>query len=280
MKKSHKRNMQNLFFKLTVGIGFIWTLFACSPKSGSELMNGDKLPKIKDKDLVDRLDSLAKIEPKTFYSKLDINYKDSTTDISFKTSLKIVADSAVSAIITYARIPIVTAMVTKDTITVVNKREKCYTIESLDYLKTTFGVDFTYENMEELFLGKPLDYNIEQKYFVDHDPYHYSISTHKKRDKKRMDRRPKEDIVLNYILSNDGKSLQQTTIKSPSDSTEIRVIYEQRQEINGMNVPKVVHMHIKAKQKGIYIKMDYEKVEINEPQELIIVIPEKYEKCK
>ena len=36
----------------------------------------------------------------------------------------------------------------------------------------------------------------------------------------------------------------------------------------------------KAKEKGIYIKMDYEKVEINEPQELIIVIPEKYEKCK
>lgn len=280
MKKLHKRSMQNLFFKITVGLSFIWTLFACSPKVGNELMNGDKLPKIKDKELVDRLDSLSKIEPRTFYSKLDINYKDSTTDISFKTSLKIVADSAVSAIITYARIPIVTAMVTKDTITVVNKREKCYTVQSLDYLKTTFGVDFTYENMEELFLGNPLDYNIEQKYFVDHDPYHYSISTHKKRDKKRMDRRPKEDIVLNYILSNDGKSLQQTTIKSPSDSTEITVIYEQRQEVNGMNVPKVVHMHIKAKEKGIYIKMDYEKVEINEPQELIIVIPEKYEKCK
>jgi hypothetical protein len=280
MKKLHKRSMQNLFFKLTVGLSFIWTLFACSPKVGNELMNGDKLPKIKDKELVDRLDSLSKIEPRTFYSKLDINYKDSTTDISFKTSLKIVADSAVSAIITYARIPIVTAMVTKDTITVVNKREKCYTVQSLDYLKTTFGVDFTYENMEELFLGKPLDYNIEQKYFVDHDPFHYSISTHKKRDKKRMDRRPKEDIILNYILSNDGKSLQQTTIKSPSDSTEITVIYEQRQEVNGINVPKVVHMHIKAKEKGIYIKMDYEKVEINEPQELIIIIPEKYEKCK
>jgi hypothetical protein len=280
MKKLHKRSMQNLFFKLTVGLSFIWTLFACSPKVGNELMNGDKLPKIKDKELVDRLDSLSKIEPRTFYSKLDINYKDSTTDISFKTSLKIVADSAVSAIITYARIPIVTAMVTKDTITVVNKREKCYTVQSLDYLKTTFGVDFTYENMEELFLGKPLDYNIEQKYFVDHDPFHYSISTHKKRDKKRMDRRPKEDIILNYILSNDGKSLQQTTIKSPSDSTEITVIYEQRQEVNGINIPKVVHMHIKAKEKGIYIKMDYEKVEINEPQELIIIIPEKYEKCK
>lgn len=272
--------MQNLFIKIAVGFSFIWALSSCSPKVGSDLMNGDKLPKIKDKELVDRLDSLSKIEPKTFYSKLDINYKDSTTDISFKTSLKIVADSAISAIITYARIPIVTAMVTKDTITVVNKREKCYTVQSLDYLKSTFGVDFTYENMEELFLGKPLDYNIDQKYFVEHDPYHYSISTHKKRDKKRMDRRPKEDIVLNYILSDDAKFLQQTMIKSPSDSTEITVIYEERQNVNGMNVPKVVHMHIKAKDKGIYIKMDYEKVEINEPQELIIVIPEKYEKCK
>jgi hypothetical protein len=280
MKKSHKRSMQNPFIKFVVGLSFIWALSSCSPKVGSDLMNGDKLPKIKDKELVDRLDSLSKIEPNTFYSKLDINYKDSTTDISFKTSLKIVADSAISAIITYARIPIVTAMVTNDTITVVNKREKCYTIQSLDYLKSTFGVDFTYENMEELFLGKPLDYNVDQKYFVDHDPYHYSISTHKKRDKKRMDRRPKEDIVLNYILSSDGKSLQQTMIKSPSDSTEITVIYEERQNVNGMNVPKVVHMHIKAKEKGIYIKMDYEKVEINEPQELIIVIPEKYEKCK
>jgi hypothetical protein len=280
MKKSHKRSMQNLFFKITIGISFIWTLTACSPKVGAVLVSGDKLPKIKDKELTDRLDSLSKIEPRTFYSKLDINYKDSTTDISFKTSLKIIADSAVSAIITYARIPIVTAMVTKDTITVVNKREKCYIIQSLDYLKNTFGVEFTYENMEELFLGKPLDYNREQKYFVEHDPYHYRISTHKKRDKKRMDRHPKEDIILNYILSNDAKSLQQTTIKSPSDSTEITVIYEQRQEVNGFNIPKVVHLHIKAKEKGIYIKMEYEKVEINEPQELIIVIPEKYEKCK
>jgi hypothetical protein len=124
--------MQNPFIKIAVGLSFIWALSSCAPKVGSDLMNGDKLPKIKDKELVDRLDSLSKIEPRTFYSKLDINYKDSTTDISFKTSLKIVADSAISAIITYARIPIVTAMVTKDTITVVNKREKCYTVQSLD----------------------------------------------------------------------------------------------------------------------------------------------------
>ena len=29
----------------------------------------------------------------------------------------------------------------------------------------------------------------------------------------------------------------------------------------------------------ILVRLEYEKIEINEPQELIIVIPENYEKC-
>ena len=29
----------------------------------------------------------------------------------------------------------------------------------------------------------------------------------------------------------------------------------------------------------MYIKLEYEKVEVDEPQELLIIIPEKYEKC-
>lgn len=272
--------MRNLPINIIIATAAFFSLLSCAPKMGEAIVANEKLPKIKDKILVDCLDSLSKIEPKTFYAKLDVNYKDSTNEISFKTSIKMVSDSAVNAIITYARIPIVTAMVTKDSITVVNKRDKCYSMESLDYLKSTFGVDFTYENLEELFLGKPLDYNVDQKYFVEHDPFHYRISTHKKREKKRMDRKPKEDFIIQYILTNDAKSLFQTSIFSPSDSTEICVTYEQRQEVSGFNVPQFVLVNIKAKNKGIQLKMEYERIEINEPQELFIAIPEKYEKCK
>lgn len=244
----------------------------------------EKLPKIKDKELIDRIDSLSHIEPQTLYSKLTVSYKDlskpnNESEISLKTSLKIVSDSAVSAIITYARIPVVTALVTQDTLCVVNKRDRCYTIASLVYLKELFGVDFSYENIEEIIYGKPLDYQITQKYFVDNDPFHYSISTHKKRDRKKLDRKQSDDLIIQYRLSENAKALKQTRIWSVEDSTEISVVYLERQQNNGYDLPMNVEINIRTPKKTILLTLLYDRVEVNEPQELIIVIPESYEKC-
>jgi hypothetical protein len=244
----------------------------------------DKLPKIKDKELIDRIDSLSHIEPKTFYSKLTVTYKDLSkptdeSEISLKTSIKIVSDSAVSAIITYARIPVVTALVTQDTLSVVNKRERCYTVASLDYLKDLFGVDFSYENIEEIIYGKPLDYQITQKYFVDNDPFRYSISTHKKHDRKKPDRKQRDDLMIQYQLTADAKAIQQTRIWSVEESTEVSVVYLERQQLNGFDLPLKVEINIRTPKKSLLLTLLYDRIEVNEPQELIIVIPESYEKC-
>lgn len=249
-----------------------------------EQISTQKLPKIKDKELIDRIDSLSSIEPKTFYSKLNVSYRDLTkadveNEISLKTSIKVVSDSAVSAIITYAKIPVVTALVTQDTLSVVNKRDRCYTIASLDYLKDLFGVDFTYENLEEIIYGKPLDYQLTQKYFVDNDPFHYSISTHKKRDRKKPDRKQRDDLMIQYHLTSDAKALKQTRIWSIEDSTEVSVIYQERQIVNGLDLPSKVEINIKTPKKTLVLTLLYDRIEVDEPQELIIVIPESYEKC-
>lgn len=196
-----------------------------------------------------------------------------------KTSIKIVSDSAVSAIITYAKIPVVTALVTQDTLSVVNKRDRCYTVASLAYLKELFGVDFSYENIEEILYGKPLDYQLSQKYFVDNDPFHYSVSTHKKRDRKKPDRKQKDDLMIQYQLTDDAKALKQTRIWSLEDTTEVNVIYLERQQINGFDLPVKVQIHIKTPNKALTLTLTYDRVEVNEPQELIIVIPDSYEKC-
>ena len=250
----------------------------------AEQSNTDKLPKIKDKELIDRIDSLSHIEPKTFYSKLALSYQDLSKpadegEISVKTSIKIVSDSAVSAIITYARIPVVTALVTQDTLSVVNKRDRCYTVASLDYLKDLFGVDFSYENIEEIIYGKPLDYQITQKYFVDNDPFQYSISTHKKHDRKKPDRKQRDDLMIQYRLTDDAKALKQTRIWSLEDATEVSVVYLERQQLNGYDLPLKVEINIRTPKKTLLLTLLYERVEVNEPQELIIVIPESYEKC-
>jgi hypothetical protein len=270
------------FIKQSLSIFGLFWLCSCAPKFVTgidETLPQEKLPKKKDKELVATLDSLALVKPKTFYSKLSVDYKDTTREISFKTTLKIVSDSAFNAIITYAKIPIVTTMITKDTIKVVNRKDKCYVIQTLSYIKENFGIDFTYNNIEELFLGRPLDYNVNQKYFVINDPYRYQISSHRKREKKRYERKAKEDIIINYFLTNDVRDLKKTTIFSPSDSTEITVDYLSFQANKGIKVPEKVLIQIKTPRNKIFVRLEYEKVEINEPQELIFVIPENYEKC-
>ena len=261
---------------LLIGSSF---LFSCARKMTENLMPSVKLQKKKEKELVAVLDSLSLVKPKTFYSKLSVDFKDTTNSISFKTSLKIVSDSAVNAIITYMKIPIITVMITKDSVTLVNKKDKCYEKQNLSYIKERFGIDFSYKNVEELFLGRPLDYDVNQKYFVVNDPYNYSVSSHKKRDRKKLDRKPKEDFIINYILSNDLRELKKTTITSPSDSTEIIVEYKSRQKVKEIMVPEEVFIKIKTPRNTMFIQLKYEKAEIDEPQELIIVIPEKYEKC-
>ncbi|MFM8596802.1 MAG: DUF4292 domain-containing protein [Flavobacteriales bacterium] len=267
-------------FKLILFSFLLLLTAAC--KSGETMTQNTaltKLPKLKDKELIDRVDSLSQLEPNTFYSKLNVTYQEGDKEVSLKTSLKIVADSAVNAIITYAKIPVVTAMVTKDSVSVVNKRDRCYSVTSLDYLKEMFGVDFSYENLEEIILGKPLDYHPDQKYFVDNDPFHYSISTHKKRDRKKPERKQRADLMIQYQLTPDALHLKQTRILSIEDSTEVTVEYVERQVIAAFDIPLQVKITIQTPKKSIILVLFYDKVEVNEPQELIIVIPESYEKC-
>ncbi len=269
---------------LLIGM-LLLSIVACkAPEVAIEDTTLEKLPKLKDKELLDRIDSLSSIEPKTFYSKLTATYKDLSKpedegEISLKTSIKIVSDSAVSAIITYAKIPVVTALVTQDTLSVVNKRDRCYKVASLEYLKELFGVDFSYENLEQIIYGKPLDYQLSQKYFVDNDPFHYSVSTHKKRDRKKPDRKQKDDLMIQYQLTPDAKALKQTRIWSLEDATEVSVIYLERQALSGYDLPAKVEINIRTPKKSLLLSLSYERVEVNEPQELIIVIPDSYEKC-
>ena len=132
--------------KLLLAAGIL-LVTSCAKK----LTEGDKqrLPRKKTQELVDLMDSLSYLKPQFFYTKIATDFSDTNTNISFKTSVRMVKDSAINTLITYANIPIVNAMITNDSVTVVNKRDKCVILQSLSYIKDNFGVDFNYKNIEE-----------------------------------------------------------------------------------------------------------------------------------
>lgn len=269
----------NQYIKVVL-IGSLVMMASCSKKIIGE--NFVKLDRKKTSELVNILDSLALRKPNTFYSKISTKYQDTTMNISFKTSVKMVKDSAISALITYAGIPIYNSLVTPDTLTIVNKRGKCYIKSKLDYIKETFGVSFDYKNIEELLLGMPLGYDIEQKYFQIHDPYNYIVSSHRKREIKKSDKKEKlqDDVIIKYYLSNDLKSLKKLEVESKSDTTTIEVNYLSRDTIYNYSMPAEVTIRVFTPRNAIFVNMNYEKIEINEAQQILITIPEKYELCE
>ena len=257
----------------------LFLLFACATTK-EVMVEQEKLERVKTAELIHLLDSLSSKKPSFFYSKISTEYNDSSSNLKFKTSLRMVRDSAINLLFTYAKFPVANAIISKDSLTIVNKKNKCFIHEDLGYIKETFGIDFVYQNLEEVFLGLPLDFDTEQKYFQIHEDNQYIISSHRKHKIKRNEKKVKEDVLVKYIINKERTNLAGMFISSPSDSTEITVDYLTREQVETFNLPKEVKINVKTPRNNIDILLDYDKYEIDQPQPLILVIPSGYEQCK
>ncbi len=239
-----------------------------------------KLEKTRRSELLHALDSISTRKPSFFYSKITTSYSDTTTEKAFKTSIRMVSDSAINLTVSYAAIPVITSMITKDSLKIVNRIDKCLIFKDLSFIKETFGIDFKYNNVEELFLGLPLDYDTTQRYFQMQDPTNYVISSHKKIQIRRNERNPSDDIVIQYFLNSKMNELVKTLVNSPHDSTEIEINYITRELIENFHIPKDVLIQVRTPKNNIRIDLTYEKTEVNIRQPLVVTIPEGYEICK
>ena len=59
-------------------------------------------------------------------------------------------DSFADVIITKMNLPVASALITSDSISIANKLQKCIIQKDLSYFKEIFQVDFNYQNLEEL----------------------------------------------------------------------------------------------------------------------------------
>ncbi|MBI1836395.1 MAG: DUF4292 domain-containing protein [Flavobacteriia bacterium] len=256
-------------------------LFIVSCASNKEVVeNYEKLERKKTQVLVESIDSISKLSPRFFYTKIKTNYSDTNRTNSFKTSIRLAKDSAVGAIISFANIPIINSIITKDSLTLTNKKDRCFIKHDLGYFKDAFGVDFNYKNIEEIILGLPVDYDTNQRYFQIHDHSMYIVSSHRKNKMRRTERRAKEDIIVKYFLNKNISELTGMEIESPSDSTTIKVEYIKREYNEGFNFPKEVLINILTPRNKIQVELTYDKIEVNLPQPIEMVIPESYEKCE
>lgn len=283
-----------------LGLALLLVLGSCARRPVAE--KPIKLEKRKTSELIHVMDSLSAVRPNSFYTKIKCHFSDTNRRISFKTSIRSIKDSIINPIITYAGIPIVNSIIRRDSLFISNRKDKCAIRTTMGYIKESFGVDFDYRNIEELLLGLPVAYDTTQKYFQINDPYNYIISSHRKRiirkenknkhDKDGLNLHPRrnandnnieeegeDNVMIRYFIHPSLKSISRLVIDSPDDTTHISVDYIDRDTVGTYLLPKEMIIDIVTARNHIVLTMDYDKTEINTPQEIYFVIPEEYGDC-
>lgn len=278
---------------------FILCLALVSCKTVEGEFKPERVKNKKTEELVIAMDSLSHKRPEHFFSRISTTFADTNRSVSFRTSLRMTKDSAACALITKAAIPVAQALIRPDSVQISNKLNDCYIRRDLGYFKEAFGVDFNYNDIEELILGLPIGFDTNQRYFQINDQYQYILSSKKKREVRRelrdenrdrdrndrdRDRNRDRDndenpIIVQYYINGDLSALNKIFIDSPQDTTSITIQYLSRDSISNFLVPHDVQIDIKTPRNNIYIELKYKQTEINVPEKIEFIIPEEYEEC-
>jgi hypothetical protein len=262
-------------------IALTLTLFSCSQKLG-ELRNNES-DSYANVNWMKILDSLSKKKPDFFYAKMDSEFKTNTSNKKFKTSLRMVEDSAMNVLITYATAPVFNSVITPDSVSIVNKLDKCYQKESVEMIKSLVGVDFSYSNLEEIFLGLPVDFDSTRTYNIFSEEDYILVSNLTKKQWKKKDKLdPSEtngNICYTYKINPIDNVLLGMHIYSPLEGANINLSIIERTDVAGFKIPGKTFLDIQLPKNTISIQLDYNKAEVNQPQDFIFKIPEDYEKC-
>lgn len=213
------------------------------------------------------LDSIHSQAWRWFYGKYSVAYSDGERKLGVKLSLKCSKDSAANALISFASIPFVNALIKSDSILYLNKKDRCYGQLPLGSLKKVVGIELSLNNLQELFLGLPIALSAAAELlplpngtfdtisFLQKDSALSVFYTYAKKSQRIVDQR--------MVLS-DGRSMKVSYLSWNEGS---------------INTPASILISVVDNGKESTIRITMDRYELNIPQEISVEIPQDYEKC-
>ncbi len=104
------------------------------------------------------LEELAKkrLQPDWFEGKVRIDYSDESQSLSASATIRMKRDSVVWASVRKLGFELARLLVTADSVYVLDRINNEYTVESLDYLATAYGLPAGLLQLQDFILGNPL----------------------------------------------------------------------------------------------------------------------------
>lgn len=135
-----------------------------------------------------------------FSAKADVDLVMPDASRSFRSAVRLVTDSALWVSITPALgIEVARALVTVDSVKVLDRLKDTYFVGGRDNAWARFGIDPDLDLLQQALLGRPIGLDPREKYRVDREDGHYVLTS---REKRRFVRAA-EDILPGDTLADD-----------------------------------------------------------------------------
>ncbi len=209
------------------------------------------------------------IDYKTFNAKIKVEYEDSKGKQPDITAVvRIVKDSAiwVSLTATFLNFEVYRMLITKDSVVLMNIREKEVQYRSLDYLQEVTEIPFDYKTIQDLLIGNPI--------FLD-----TSIVYYKKADSKILVSTVGEFFKNLLTLSADNNIL----LHSKLDDVDVNrnrtadITYDDFDNKTGVDFSTYREITVSEKNK-LDIRLNYKQYEFNKDFSISFKVPKNYKR--
>ncbi len=265
------------------GVALLLTAAGCRPKK--KLVNLDAgIYNLHAQEITDSVESHLFIF-RTFSSRVSTEVSSPGFDKSFRTNLRIGADSVIWMSLSIANIVGAGALITTDSVTVIDRMAKEYFSGDFNYLNSLFGTEFDYDVLQDLIVGNPIYFDPSEKYKTARDSTYYFLSTVGKRKLRRAfekeKRLRKDTYICRYWFYPGIFRPAKVVINDLSDSTSLQVEYLSYEQLDSVPpVPSKVKITATSPGKKAEINLNYSRTRVNDALEFPFKIPEGYEKME
>ncbi len=201
----------------------------------------------------------------SFSAKAKINYVSGTTNQTFNASFRIRKDSAIWASLSLFGIEGARALITKDSVKIIDRLNKTYIAKDFKYIESKLGLpSANFETLQKLLVGNLVFYDPSKVTLAIDSGAYIAISTY-------------ENYQNTLKVNPTDFAVVSSFIEDLIYNQKINILYQNYNPVGNQSFP---FYHFITVEKGIFsssLAIDYSKVDINEPLSFPFNVSDKYE---
>lgn len=226
------------------------------------------------------IDSIHKYDVDFDYLKAVIKTKHETSkgeNQSFKTFLKIKKDSAILATITFLNVPLLSTLITPDSVKLLDKRGKKYFVGTTQSVGEYFKVPVDFHNIQNVLVGNAIAIDTGYNHYLIRQGNETYLSSVKNSELPAILSGNKVYFGWMYrYWINEYYRPGKTILNNPGKGNSLEITQTDYKKIKGIPFPNKTEAVFSTPTDTINLKLNYNRVKLNKSFDVKFKIPSHY----